>query len=622
MINHARALAILTLGFVLLLGILFLAGGASAVIASPATDFTDLDVTYIERTPRYPRDLRCTAGTPRIDYPCPSPQKQFPDPGEMVTFTAHISNKGNLPVSQFGFSWTVDGATVLQATHAWLPGSDQMESWQWAWQPGQHRIRLAVSSPGDAFVGNNERETRTDAYALSVFVEEGQYQALNERLNLIGSHSFEDWIQAQFDRFNQTFTTAKYPVTPNGILGGVRVDKIVVAAEMDGQTPNAFRLDPDEFLNDGRWLFSDGDPTNAVGYASQYGAYADAVANTIDWGLIHELAHQIGRFDMYNIDFAPEHNLITGPDGAPLHIGHSVFYGQDIMQSPGSGTWSEYSAASFNRDYGERAGMFGAYLQDLPADNWLRIINQSGQPAAGAALRIYHDQDEVLNDNSLVLSGNTDGSGFFHLGTNPYGQLSVAGTNATLFISMTVAGQSEYHWLEATAFNMAFWRGHQSTATFTLTLGLPDHQDWSLPPLLQADTSAPQAILLQPAPGDLLSGLAVFAADASDDRTVKRVEIMVDGHSIWVFERPPYQIVWDTAQLANGTHRVWVRAWDYSLPAKVVDSPAVTIAVQNSIPHLFAWDFAAMATGRHGVMAGRRSGMRARSVRAQSTCLC
>ena len=566
---------------------------AVCVTALPthASIASDLDVIYIERLPRYPRNLSCKAGAPPVDYPCPSPLKHTPDLGEVVTFTAHIRNKGTGSVSQFDYTWYVNDVLVRQGTHVWSGSDGQTESLQWYWQPGPHRVRFTVASPTDGVSANNSREERTDAYALSIFVEQGQYDAFESHTNVVGSGSFEDWIQAQFDRINSTFAAACYPTTPNGILASVRIDKIVVAPEMDGPAANAYRLDTDEFLNDGRWLFSDGDPTNARGDGGFYQYYADQFAMSYDWALIHELGHQIGRFDMYNIDFNPEHNLVTGPDGTPLHIGHWAAYGQDIMESPGSGVWSEYHAASFNRDYGDRAGLFGAYLFDLPGDNRLRLIDGNGRPASRARLSIYHDQYDSLTDASLTLSGTTDAEGYFPLGANPFEPLDHSAVNATLFISVTVSGRTEYHWLEATVFNMAFWRGHQAQATYTLTLGMPDNGDLTLPPVLPPDDTPPGVNLVTPTGGASLSGLSTFTAMADDDRGIKRVEIMFDGRPVYVFPRPPYSIVWDTAQVQNGAHLVWARAYDTALPSHVVDSPVVTITVWNPIHHVFSWDF-------------------------------
>ena len=591
MVRETRPTWILMSVGAVMVGIIFANRVHAVAPPTYATTASDLDVTYIERVPRYPRNLSCTAGVPCIDYPCPSPLKHAPDSGEVVTFTARVRNKGTSSVSQFGYTWDVDDALVQQGTHVWSDAAEQLESYQWHWQPGPHRIRFTVTSPGDSVTANNTREERTNAYALSIFVEQGQYDAFESRTNLIGSRSFEDWIQAQFDEINRTFVAARYPTTPDGILTRVQIDKIVVAPEMDGLTANAFRLDPDEFFNDGRWLFSDGYSTNARGNDGLYQYYADLFVDTYDWGLIHELGHQIGRFDMYNIDFNPEHNLITGPDGAPLRIGHWAAYGADIMESPGSGVWSEYHAASFNRDYGDRAGLFGAYVFDLPTGNRLRFVDSGGQPVSGARISVYHDQNDSLTDASLTLSGTIDTGGYFPLGANPFGALDRGAVNATLFISITVSDRTEYHWVEATALNLAFWRGHQTGATYTITLGMQDNRDLTLPPVLPADITPPSVSLMTPTTGTLLSGLGTFAATAEDDRRLKRVEIILDGRPICVFPQPPYSVTWDTAQVQNGPHQVWARAYDTALPSHSVDSPAVTITTQNATAHVFSWDY-------------------------------
>ncbi|MGB8646801.1 MAG: Ig-like domain-containing protein [Anaerolineae bacterium] len=591
--NKQRANRLLLVVSFLIVTMLLGAGKATARSHASAAFPLDLDVTYIERTPRYPRFLSCSAGNPRVDYPCPSPIKHYPDSGEIVTFTAHVMNKGTNAVGQFDYTWSVDGVSIKQGTHTWASTGDQTESLQWTWHSGAHRVKFAITSPADSLAGNNSREERTDAYALSIFVEQGQYDALQAQPNLIGSYSFEDWIQAQLARMNLAFADAVYPTTPNGAISRVRIDKIAAAPEMDAATPNAFRLDPDEFLQDGRWLFSDGDPTNNNGNGGFYASYAGSFANAYDWGLLHELGHQVGRIDMYNIDFNPNHNLITGPNGQPLLIGHlaAYGYGKDMMEDPGSGKWSEFHAASFNRDYGDRAGLFGSYLFDLPAANELRLVDSNGQAVGGAGVSVYHDQNDSLTDASLVLRGTTDGDGRFSLGADPFGTIDHGGINATLFISATVSGNTEYHWLELTAFNLAFWRGHQDQATYTVTLGQPDNSDLTLPPVLAPDTTPPTVSLIAPTNGSALSGMVMLSASAQDDRGIKRVELIADGRPIYVFPRLPYSVLWDTALLMNGNHQLWVRVYDTALPANVGDSPRITVTTQNSEQHLYSWDF-------------------------------
>src|SRR5712691_11827429 len=89
-------------------------------LAAHAQELPDLDVTYIERTPRYARyvlDYTLMPGDPfRVPRLCAGTEndKHEPDPGETITYTAHIKNKGGASSVQAGFVWTVNGTVVDQ----------------------------------------------------------------------------------------------------------------------------------------------------------------------------------------------------------------------------------------------------------------------------------------------------------------------------------------------------------------------------------------------------------------------------------------------------------------------------------------------------------------------------
>src|ERR1041385_5032339 len=83
----------------------------------------DIDVLYIERTPRYPGyrpdyDLPGHQGVPILVNPktrkplTPAEAKaikRWPAAGEEVTFTAHIQNRGNAEAPAWEYSWLIDG---------------------------------------------------------------------------------------------------------------------------------------------------------------------------------------------------------------------------------------------------------------------------------------------------------------------------------------------------------------------------------------------------------------------------------------------------------------------------------------------------------------------------------
>ncbi len=116
-----------------------------------AHGLTDLDVTYISRSPRYWRyDIQYTGqGIPYESTLTKSKQK-WPAEGEQVTFTAHVTNKGNAASGSFGYRWTINGSVIGTGTIGSLaPGAEGTASLQWTWAmptPQDARARSISSS--------------------------------------------------------------------------------------------------------------------------------------------------------------------------------------------------------------------------------------------------------------------------------------------------------------------------------------------------------------------------------------------------------------------------------------------------------------------------------------------
>jgi len=97
------------------------AAGAAQVAPSPP-EGVDLDVTFISRTPLYKAycveylyDAPNQPGRPIL---CPGTEEdsRWPKPGEIVTFTAHIINKGTMLSPAFDYAWYIDGVEVANGT--------------------------------------------------------------------------------------------------------------------------------------------------------------------------------------------------------------------------------------------------------------------------------------------------------------------------------------------------------------------------------------------------------------------------------------------------------------------------------------------------------------------------
>src|SRR5579862_4604756 len=69
-------------------------------IIQHAAATTDVDVLYIERTPRYAYDAA----------------KNLPAQGDTVTFIAHVKNRGVTATGIIPYTWSIDGKTIQSAT--------------------------------------------------------------------------------------------------------------------------------------------------------------------------------------------------------------------------------------------------------------------------------------------------------------------------------------------------------------------------------------------------------------------------------------------------------------------------------------------------------------------------
>ncbi len=78
------------------------------------------------------------------------------------------------------------------------------------------------------------------------------------------------------------------------------------------------------------------------------------------------------------------------------------------------------------------------------------------------------------------------------------------------------------------------------------------------------DTILPTVSFLSPANGTTLSGQTSVQLSASDNCGLSSVSLSVDGGAPSVLSAAPYTISWDTAAVANGSHRLTAQATDTS----------------------------------------------------------
>ena len=536
----------------------------------------DLDVTYINRTPMYSRyEVWYTwDGKPYL-RPGTENDKRWPAQGEIVSFTAHIINKGTLPSGSFTFKWYVDSLEVHSGTHNSLAsGEEATETYQWSWVHsldgerllGNHTIRF-VADPAntiaETYESNNSLEDRTDALSLVLAVTPELYQALETPIDPQWPYSAEDWLQKQIAAMNAAFVRSIYPSAPNEIVERVRLDKILITSSAP----------PTDWAEDGGFFMSSDD---------RFGnAYYDPTTD-VSGALLHELTHQLGIIDMYNLDVALEIPQVLDRNGRPIQMEYSTYFlFPGLMNNPGirPPIYDEHTTLALNANKGYRRGYYGEYLYDVPNQTSLRILDNEGNVAAGVTVKLYQrssDEGQYGSlhgtiDNTPEITGVTDSNGLILLTNrsvgepittntghtlrdNPFGLINVVGVNDEFILELTKGTHQEYQWLDITKFNLAYWYGG---TTFTIDISSHVYPDNA--PASPASLS-----------GDLEYGLVKLRWSSSTSSNIV-------GYNVYRASRPDYlyqRVVTETAVLN------YSEPYDYS--ATVIAYAVTAVDIQGN----------------------------------------
>ena len=462
--------------------------GEEAAPLGPPKDLCDLDVTFVQQMPFY--------GGYGFEYPGNVPTmtdgklwrekherrwifakaeadaiaKHAPDPGEEMTFTAHVINNGGKASPPAAYVFMLDDRVLKKGTLPALePREETTVEVTWPYEAGRHWVSFEAD-PDDKVKevteANNKRRDGTFGYVLTIAANTStEYEAFHDTKNLVGSYSFEDWCQAHIDKWREYFHEAKYPSTPDGVQAEVRFNAIF--KDKDAAEEKAYE-------RAGGWL------NWRIGWSRE--GILKSYATGIDGGLIHELCHQCGIIDSYQIGMGALDNLAKDPlTGRTIEIPyadhrkiHASIMG-GAYEYELQGAFSEHEAAAFDATlerWGNHAG-FGIYLFDMPKHNVLRFLDNRGEPLARAQLYIWQQHTtDVQNVVSRVM-GRTqakavqlDENGEFDLGSNPYDRLWVVGGSCVLMFGVYANDQREFHLVDVTEFNVPYWRGNHESYTY------------------------------------------------------------------------------------------------------------------------------------------------------------
>ena len=467
-------------------------GGQVTTVSSigPRTphDETDLQVLSIARSPQYPRyaanytyySLSEPSGFGPYNFSASTSlgggqtfqTQRFPNIGDQVTYTATIRNRGtNSYISTLSGTWRVDNAVVATPSQAvnLAPGQTATFNYVRAWDNQSHTLDFTLDAT-DARSGNNQLTSDTLAIPFLTYVDQSFIETFREVWTPLhtGSRTDDvlDWLNAHMSRFNAMFAAA-------GCDARVHYNVLEVIA--DSAPDPAIDRSPYAIFPF-RYRSTDGDPRTSGYYHND---------DDIDYGLLHEMGHQLGLIDIYRLEVPAAQNQVSGLGYNPVNC---------LMRTCAP-LLSEHSALAMQHWLHDARGYFGQYLYDIPQTLQLRILGVDGQPLSGATVKMYQCCDRPglgkVISTQVKAQGTTDANGLFVLpnvpidttkipvvGTgdelhpNPFGYLHCVGTNGVLHFSVEYNGGVDYAWLDITEANVAYWHGQQSTAVFDRQLDL------------------------------------------------------------------------------------------------------------------------------------------------------
>jgi hypothetical protein len=471
----------------------------------------DLNVTYISQRPlypgywmAYPNDIPtfwvADSLSPESSRKVSKEEytkivKHKPAQGDEVTFTAHIRNNGFIPSPETDYKLYLDDKVVDKGKVKGLGVGEEFSiPYKWKYQEGQHTISCEADTENkvDEICEINNRLTDpTWGIGLTIRTfNDANYKGFRNTPNMWGSYSFEDWCQAHIQMWRKAFREAIYPASPEGIVQGIRFDGIftnqndpalVELREKDLQDVIKTLGRPEKSFSEGDlgWYKTEGCAWRIDWKLDDIPNYA----KKIDMGLIHELCHQCGIIDLYQLGMHMSQNLVTDHKGHFLWVGEGAYNQHNDLMCvagenppeclPTKGFFREHTAAAFNSEIGKPRGGFGLYLFDLPKHNILRIVDNRGNPIKGAKIKLYQQEIDTKTVGKIPpKNGVTDENGEWDMGERPVDKIHVVGTNVIMLIEINAYEQWEYHCFLLTEMNIAFWRGNHDRAVYTMETGI------------------------------------------------------------------------------------------------------------------------------------------------------
>lgn len=489
-------------------------------VAGPAPTGPDLSVVRIERTPADARE------------------------GQDVTYTAHIRNVGDAPSKPFSATWMVgerpdkpvDVSTALE------PGAETTVTLQRKLDiaTADHRIhplgvRIVPIGP-DSGHADKELTIDEDAIPIDVVVRPEAARTLSG-LNYLGTHSLEDWVQAQVRLWNDTYASeSRFSFAPEGALERIRVNSITIDANAAGPVVEA----------DASPLAADAPFLRRLGLAA---GLFDGKVMEIDSSKV-QIPGSTTRssYDLYPGLMGYGDTRFDGQIAAGLGLCYQPVVSSILDEAflEPTDLLSATDVCALNEHTSQKPVKPSDDLLPIKKTVLIRAKDLTGRVLQNVDLDFFQSTNGAFPSGDPVFAAKTNEEGVAILngrGTaGPFGDLAPDGGNGVFLIQAKANGVLETGWLKAWELNEDAQRGVIMTDLYLNLPELPVDRTTNLVnDKIITDSANDLPAKLAPLIDDTIDTTTVLP-DAKDswveidlgrDRTISEVDLVTKGDPFW-----------------------------------------------------------------------------------------